>query len=60
MADGDLFLQGAPLIPLSETEFYWAAGNRLQFAKDAQGRVTHFVLILVEGNLIAKRVTDGK
>ena len=56
MEDGQLFLQGAPLIPVSETEFVWAAGNRLQFFKDASGRVTHFVISLVEGHLIVRRL----
>jgi hypothetical protein len=60
MANDELFLQGAPLIPLSETEFLWAGSNRLEFVKNAQGRVTHFVTIFVEGNLVANRVPDGK
>jgi hypothetical protein len=60
LTDGQLFLQGAPLTPLSDTQFYWAAGNQLQFVKDAQGRVTHFVVVFVEGNMIAKRVPDRK
>jgi hypothetical protein len=60
MADGNLFLQGAPLVPLSESEFVWADSNRVEFVKDAQGRVSHFVIILVEGNLVARRVPDGK
>ena len=42
------------------TRFVWAESNRLEFVKDAQGRVTHFVVIFVEGNLIAKRMPDGK
>ena len=56
MTNGELFLQGAPLTPLSETEFVWADSNRLRFVKDGNGRVTHFVVILVEGDLIARRV----
>jgi hypothetical protein len=60
LANGQLMLQGAPLTPVSQTEFYWAAGNRLEFVKDAQGRVTHFVVVFVEGNMIAKRVPDRK
>jgi hypothetical protein len=60
MANGELFLQGAPLTPLSETQFVWADGNRLEFVKDAQGRVTHFVVILVEGDLVARRMPDRK
>ena len=60
MANGELFLQGAPLIPLSETQFVWAGSNRLEFVKDTQGRVTHFVVIFVEGNMVGKRIPDGK
>jgi hypothetical protein len=56
MEDGQLFLQGAPLIPLSETEFAWAAGNRLRFFRDSSGRVTHFVITLVEGDLLVRRL----
>ncbi len=54
--NGELFLNGAPLIPLSDTQFAWAAGNRLTFFKDASGRVTHFVITLVEGDMLVKRV----
>jgi hypothetical protein len=54
--EGQMFLQGAPLIPLSETEFAWAAGNRLRFFKDTGGRATHFVITLVEGDLLVKRL----
>ncbi len=60
MANGELFLHGAPLIPLSETQFLWAGSNRLKFVKDAQGRVTHFVGTFVEGDLVVKRIPDGK
>jgi len=60
MANGELLLQGAPLTPLSETEFLWASANRLRFVKDTQGRVTHFVCTFVEGDLIVKRIPDGK
>jgi hypothetical protein len=60
MEKGDLFLHGAPLMPLSETQFLWAESNRLEFVKDAQGRVTHFVIIMVEGNMVGKRIPDGK
>jgi hypothetical protein len=45
---------------LSETQFVWADSNRLEFVKDARGRVTHFVVILVEGDLVARRMPDGK
>ena len=60
MANGELFLQGAPLIPLSETKFVWAESNPLEFIKDAQGRVTHFIFTAVEGNLVVKRIPDEK
>ena len=58
MANGELFLQGAPLIPLSETQFVWAESNRLEFVKDGQGRVTHFVVVFVEGDMIVKRLPE--
>jgi hypothetical protein len=60
MMDDMLFLQGAPLVPLSDTVFVWADSNRLEFVKDPQGRVTHFRLTMVEGDLIARRVPDRK
>jgi len=60
MDNGELFLVGAPLTPLCETQFLWAGSNRLEFVKDAQGRVTHFVVTVVEGNLIVKKIPDGK
>jgi|SRR5262245_28412209 len=60
MANEELFLQGAPLIPLSETYFAWADSSRVEFVKDAAGHVTHFVLTMVEGDLIGKRIPDGK
>ena len=56
VANGELFLQGAPLKPLSDTEFFWADSNRLTFYKDAQGRVTHFTLLTVEGDLVGKKL----
>jgi hypothetical protein len=58
MAEGQLFLQGAPLVALSDTEFVWADSNRLRFVKDEQGRVTHFVVIFVEGDMVVRRVPD--
>jgi hypothetical protein len=58
MGDGQLLLQGAPLTPISETEFVWAGSNRLTFFKNAQGRVTHFEVIFVEGNLVGRRMPD--
>lgn len=60
MADGALQLVGAPMVPISETQFLWADSNRIEFVKDAQGRVTHFIAVFVEGDLVAKRVQGGK
>jgi hypothetical protein len=59
MGNGELLLHGAPLTPLSDTEFVWAGSNRLTFFKDAQGRVTHFEVVLVEGNLVGRRIADA-
>jgi hypothetical protein len=56
MRDGMLFLAGAPLISLSETQFVWGGGERVRFEKDAQGRISHFVFAAVEGDLVAKRL----
>lgn len=56
IANGELLLQGAPLVPLSDTLFLWAGSDRLQFFKDAQGRVTHFTIVYVEGDLVGRRV----
>jgi hypothetical protein len=56
-SDGLLRLGGAPLIPISETKFLWGS-SPLEFVKDAQGRVTHFVSVWVEGDLVAKRTAD--
>jgi hypothetical protein len=58
MAGGELRLHGAPLLPVSDSEFVWAGSNRLTFFKDAQGRVTHFEVIFVEGNLVGRRMPD--
>jgi hypothetical protein len=60
MANGELLLNGAPLTPLSETKFVWAGNARLEFFKDGQGRVTRFEIVYVEGNLVGRRMTDGK
>jgi hypothetical protein len=56
LVDGALQLVGAPMVPISETLFLWADSNRIEFVKDAQGRVTHFVAVFVEGNMVAKKV----
>jgi hypothetical protein len=58
-ADGVLRLGGAPLIAMSETRFLWGS-NPLEFVTDAQGRVTHFSTVWVEGDLVAKRVPDAR
>jgi hypothetical protein len=60
MVNGELLLNGAPLTPLSDTKFVWAGNARLEFFKDAQGHVTHFEIVYVEGNLVGKRMSDGK
>jgi hypothetical protein len=59
LTEGTLRLGGAPLIPMSETRFLWGS-NPLEFVKDARGRVTHFVSVWVEGDLVARRVPDEK
>ena len=56
LMDGTLYLVGAPMVPISETQFLWADSNRIEFVKDAQGRVTHFSAIFVEGDLVAKKI----
>ena len=60
MMDGMLFMVGAPMVPISETTFIWADSNRIEFVKDKQGRVTHFLGTFVEGDLMAKRLPDVK
>ena len=60
LADGQLLLVGGPLVPQSDTKFIWAGGNRLEFVKDAQGRVTGFNMEWVEGILSGKRIPDRK
>ena len=57
MADGTLFLSGAPLAPLSDTRFLFST-NPVEFKKDAQGKVTHFVFTLVEGDIVVPRLPD--
>ena len=59
LSDGVLRLGGAPLIPMSETRFLWGS-NPLEFVTDPQGRVTHFVTVWVEGDLVARRVAGGR
>ena len=50
----------APLTPLSDNEFVWAGSNRLTFFKDPQGRVTHFEVVFVEGNLVGRRISEAR
>jgi hypothetical protein len=59
LADGTLRLGGAPLVPMSETKFLWGS-NPLEFVMDQRGRVTHFVTIFVEGDLVAKRMPNAQ
>jgi hypothetical protein len=59
LADGTLFLSGAPLIPISETRFLFGS-NPLEFVKDKQGRVTHFFITFVEGDLVGRKLPDKK
>jgi hypothetical protein len=56
MADGTLFLNGAPLTPLSDAQFLFST-NPIEFKKDAQGRV-HFVFTAVEGDIVVRRLPD--
>ena len=57
MADGTLFLSGAPLTPLSDSRFLFST-NPVEFKKDPQGRVTHFVFTAVEGDIVVRRLPD--
>jgi hypothetical protein len=46
----------APLIALSETNFYFAAGGvSIDFERDPQGRVNRFIFHVVEGDFKANR-----
>ncbi len=64
LADGGLLIDTEgkdkiALIPLSETLFS-VAGDRIEFAKDERGQVTHFVSFAAEGNLKVTRRPDGR
>jgi hypothetical protein len=59
MAEGTLFLTAAPLVPVAEDRFLFG-GTPVQFFKDEQGNVTHFTATFVEGDLVARRVTEKK
>jgi hypothetical protein len=57
--EGTLFIGPVPLVPISDTMFLLGS-NPLTFIKDAQGRVTHFSAIFVEGDLIGRKLPDKK
>ena len=62
LSDGQLFIDRegkakAPLVPVSETVFYWREA-RIEFVKDAQGAVSHFIRTWVEGDLKYTRKPD--
>jgi hypothetical protein len=57
--EGMLFIGPVPLVPISDTMFLLGS-NPLTFVKDAQGRVTHFSAIFVEGDLIGRKLPDLK
>jgi hypothetical protein len=48
VVNGDLFFQGLPLVPRSQTQFD-SAGGAVEFVTNAAGAVTHLVLHAVEG-----------
>ena len=61
MTGGELFLDTegkgrVPLNPLSETVFSTATGTRMEFFKNPQGVVTHYVTAYAEGDLRAVRL----
>ena len=57
--EGTLFLGPVPLVPLSDTRFLLGT-NPMEFVKDKQGRVTHFLLTTVEGDIVGRRLPDRK
>ena len=57
VAEGTLFMNGAPLVPIAETRFLLGT-NPLEFVKDKQGRVTHFSATFVEGELNGRKLSD--
>jgi hypothetical protein len=57
VADGTLFMNGAPLVPISEARFLLGT-QPIEFVKNTQGRVTHFVGTFVEGALEGRRLSD--
>jgi hypothetical protein len=56
---GKLFIDKVPATPLSETRFS-LGGQRIEFVKDAQGNVTHYVTLYVEGDLISVKKPDAR
>jgi len=65
MTGGELLLDTegkgrVPLNPLTETIFSTATGTRMEFIKNPQGVVTHFVTMYAEGDLEAVRLRGDK
>ena len=56
---GKLFIDKVPATPLSETRFS-LSGQRIEFVKDAQGNVTHYVTLYVEGDLRSVKTPDAR
>jgi len=56
---GKLFIDKVPATPLSETRFS-LGGQRIEFVKDAQGNVTHYVTLYVEGDLRSVKRPDAR
>jgi hypothetical protein len=62
LSDAQLFIDRdgkakTPLVPVSETVFYWRDA-RIEFVKDAKGAVSHFIRSWVEGDLKYTRKPD--
>jgi hypothetical protein len=57
---GQLFWNGEPMIPLSETVFVAARGSRIEFFTDNEGVVSFFTMQFTEGEMKAIRKRDGK
>src|SRR5262245_10101761 len=58
LKEDQLLLEGAPLIPLSETTFSGSFG-RFEVVRDARGVATHLLVRMAEGDVKAVRVADG-
>lgn len=59
LVDGRLLMGGAPLVTLSETRLAGPFGE-FQVVFDERGRVTHFVVTIVEGDLEVIRRPDAR